>query len=258
VSPAVWDPRRRVRTVADLLEATGSEDLTDLTAWIESRLPDLGEPAIHIQDVGDGADVDVVLPSGLGVCIELGWPTTLKQVRDQVQDAADRFDHLLAAMELPDSSTFVTSEDLVDALAEFFGVTRDDVLSTIGGGWVPVSGAGLVGDAEVPVRWFGAGSPLVALVGIGEDYASVARPVETGGGLAGPPVLEGVLYASIELRDDATLAQLGDAVDDVLTRSRRDWKHCNGCRELGPWFVEHGSRHYCRGCTQRYLGIIAC
>lgn len=252
-----WPAGRAMLTPDEVIEALDLDDLDDLADHLENRLVDVG-PLHWTWEITDNCLTATLSNGYVGALLfDLPLPLTLAEFESALDDLDQRLEFRSAAAELPGLDSIEDEGDVVattGALAQFFGVTLWEFVDVLCGDWRPVDGTLLTGRNEVPLRWFGAGSPLQVLLGIGEDYATLARPVEFHGGLAGPPTLEADDHVDIELRRGRrTLAELADELPPILASSRDDWDYCRGCLNFGPLGV---SGRYCGACQYTYLGLI--
>lgn len=162
-----------------------------------------------------------------------------------------------AATELPRLGDDFAPPFVTAQLAAFFGVDMVTFVEYAGGDWRPVDGERLRGVKHKPVRWFGCGNPLVALMGIADHYVTVAVPHYFPGGLSGPPTLEGRRAVDVSLRSKDALSRLEAKLADARDASRRDWNFCIGCHDFGPFgLLGELQLPYCRSCLITYLGVI--
>ena len=150
------------------------------------------------------------------------------------------------------------AEIVTSRLAEFFGMDPFTFVDYAGGDWHAVDGERLRGDKHEPLRWYGCGHPLVALLGIGDDYVTVAVPEYFPGGLAGPPTLDGRSPVDVSLRGARALSRLKARLAAARDITRQDWDFCIGCHAYGPvarW-GDFEMPPYCLGCLYTYRGMI--
>ena len=197
----------------DLLLALDCEDLDELGDYIEEHVVEVGEVWWNWYPSEDGVVGDIGNEYIGHVSLEVPMSTDLLAFHELIEELSQRLVHRLAAAELP---TEEYSEEEWDqgstarALAEFFDVDMGTFVSALGTDWRPVDGSRLVGENDYPLRWFGAGVPLRVLLGVGEDYATLAQPIETKSVSDGAETLDSEHATDVELRSPTTLDRLAE------------------------------------------------
>lgn len=232
-----WPDDRSIASLDELMQALGCDDLDDLADYVEEHVVEVGEVWWNWYPSGDAVVGDLGNEYVGHVSLEVTMPTTLTMFHEVLEALSQRLEYRRAASELP---TEDYSEEEWDegstarALAAFFDVDLHTFATALGEDWRPVEGSRLVGEKDQPLRWFGVGEPLRVLLGIGEDYATLAKPIQTTGVADDAEALECEHPTDVELRTATTLDRLAANFLRFLEMNERSGPD-------GPLRGEHGN-----------------
>jgi hypothetical protein len=240
--------RKQVRHLEDLLRLTECVDLPELVEFVDSQMQ---MRALTLDVQADDNRIEALTEAG-GYVLDL--PVPLGRFWRTIDLLDADLEHRAAAEQLPGwTSEKSEQEDLTALIADFFDTSLHDFVDHVGGGWHAQDPDHFVGINEAEYRWYGSGTPMQVLLGIGTDEAVVAEPVLTGPGLHGPATVARGQAASVWLRRRETLRRLSEQVRDTEALVRSQLSFCPGCR-----VTLHRGRasEYCVDCLARYFGTI--
>ena len=216
-------------------------------------------PDVYVDDEADGVNVAMMAPGMATAPVEvLAFPFTEEALWAAVSELDHRATELLEVVALPAVTEDGDVNELIDALVAEFSAIEEQLLHSIGGGWISCDDLIPKSD-QGPHKWFSVGVPLLAVIGIARTNSKVCSGILIPGGLGGPPRIEFTDCHDVETSDllGEGAGDTAQILDQVITRSRRRFRMCRGCRDLTTetFYCLEGVQ-LCRSCAFVFTGLI--
>lgn len=186
----------------------------------------------------------------------IAYPFTLDEFWTMIDDLDQVNAEKMERLDLPQIGELDESYQLLDSIALLLSVDVEELLYSLGGGWVSFDEF-IPGQMRGNAQWFAAGEPPLVVLGMTKSILTLSGGTIHPDSMMGPAHFETLESHEFRTDDFTDLDNIKEVVDAIITKARRRLKLCRGCRQFTTQiWSDAGEPPLCKDCMTVHTGII--